>query len=132
MVPTRELVDLKIVKLVARGANGAFCLLPRHADFVTALVPGIVVITYANGAEGADRIERFIATDEGLLIKCAAEVFVSVAHAVVGDDIDLLRETLDARLGALDDEARRARSALARLEASTLRGFLDLETARHV
>ena len=126
MVPTRELIDESIVKIVARGADGAFCLLPRHADFVSALVPGIIVATRADG------IERFLATDEGLLVKTGPDVLISVAHASAGDDVDSLRKALDARFDALDDEARRARTALARLEASTLRGFLDLERARHV
>ena len=31
------------VKLVAEAPNGAFCLLPRHVDFVAALVPGLTI-----------------------------------------------------------------------------------------
>ncbi|MGE0311715.1 MAG: F0F1 ATP synthase subunit epsilon [Lautropia sp.] len=126
MVPTGELFDRPVVKLVARGADGSFCLLPRHADVVAALVPGIAVATDVDG------VEHFIAADEGLLVKVGPDVLVSVAHAVLGHDVDDLREALDARLAALDDEARRARSALARLEASALRGFLDLEQVHDV
>lgn len=126
MVPTHELVDRPIAKLIARGRDGAFCLLPRHVDFVSALTPGIMAAT------GIDGKEVFIATDEGLLVKTGADVLVSVTHAIEGSDIGRLREALDEQLGAIDDEERRARTALARLEANALRGFLDLERMGHV
>ena len=126
MVPTHELIDFAIRKLVARGIDGAFCLLPRHIDFVSALVPGILVVTPVSGAA------RYVAIDEGLLVKIGDDVLVSVAHAMVGDDLAELRSALDARRNAIDEESRRARTALARLEARALRGVFDLERGAHV
>ena len=42
LLPTEILVDEEVVKVVAEAQNGSFCLLPRHIDFVAALVPGLL------------------------------------------------------------------------------------------
>lgn len=126
MLPTHVLVDEHAVKVLARGADGAFCVLPRHAGFVTALVPGILVYLLEDGTE------RFVATDEGVLVKVGNDVLVSTPNGTTGDELDTLRDAVDTELLELDEEARRARSALARLEASTLRTFLELERHAHV
>jgi len=40
LLPTQVLVDEPVSKVVAEGEDGSFCLLPRHVDFTSALVPG--------------------------------------------------------------------------------------------
>ena len=119
--PTAVLADCEVAKIVAEAANGFFCLLPQHVDFVAALVPGILYYTLPGGAE------RYAAVDEGTLVKCADEVFVSVLHATLGDDLGTLEATVARAFRVLDEEERRARSALGRLEASALRGLYELE-----
>jgi len=121
LLPTEVLVDEEVVKVVAEAQNGFFGLLPRHVDFVAALVPGILSFV--------DREERvqLVAVDEGVLVKCGSQVRVSVLNAVRGDALADLQETVVARFRHLDDEQRSARSALGRLEAGTLRRFLELE-----
>ena len=42
LLPTEVLIDEEARKITAEAQNGSFCLLPRHIDFVTALVPGIL------------------------------------------------------------------------------------------
>ncbi|HBE49542.1 MAG TPA: F0F1 ATP synthase subunit epsilon, partial [Cyanobacteria bacterium UBA11369] len=43
LLPTKILLEEEVSKITAEAANGSFCLLPRHIDFVTALVPGILI-----------------------------------------------------------------------------------------
>jgi F-type H+-transporting ATPase subunit epsilon len=124
LLPSRVLVDEEVTKVIAEAGNGWFCLLPRHADFVAALVPGVLVFTTAAGAEG------LAAIDHGVLVKCETEVLVSAGRGATGDDLGSLRVVVEREFLALDDRERAARSALARLEAGVVRRFVEME-ARH-
>ncbi len=121
LLPTEILVDEPATKVIAEAANGAFCLLPRHIDFVAALVPGILLYETTQGKE------RLLANDTGILVKAGDRVRVSVLNAVRGTSLDALRETVEAHFKSLDEHERLTRSALARLEAGTLRRFQRLE-----
>jgi F-type H+-transporting ATPase subunit epsilon len=123
-LPTEKLLDEPARKVIAEAEDGFFCLLPRHVDFTTALVPGILVFVNAQGDE------RFLAVDQGALVKAADEVRVSTFNAVAGEDLGRLRQTVDEAFLSLDEREREARSALARLEAGTLRRFVELEENR--
>ena len=122
LLPTEILVDEEVAKVVAEAQNGSFCLLPRHIDFVAALVPGL--LSFVKTADGA---EEFLAADEGLLVKCGPQVLVSTRQAVRGEELGLLRETVEKTFKVLSDQEKRARSALANLEANFIRRFLKLE-----
>jgi F-type H+-transporting ATPase subunit epsilon len=121
LLPTEVLVDEEVVKVIAEAQNGFFGLLPHHIDFVAALVPGILSFTDQDGRD------QHVAVDEGVLVKCGAEVRVSVWNAVRGDALTDLQETVASRFRHLDDEQRSARTALGRLEAGALRRFVELE-----
>lgn len=121
LLPTEVLVDEDTVKVIAEAANGSFCLLPRHVDFVAALVSGLLFYTTPAGTE------KLLAVDEGTLVKCGDEVLVSVLHAACGKDAATLQQQVVTSFQSLDEDERRARSALARLEAATMRQFFELE-----
>ncbi len=122
LLPTEILVYEEVAKVVAEAQNGSFCLLPRHIDFVAALVPGL--LSFVKTADGA---EEFLAADEGLLVKCGPQVLVSTRQAVRGGELGLLRETVEKTFKVLTDQEKRARTALANLEANFIRRFLKLE-----
>lgn len=124
-LPTEVLVDDEVRKVVTEAENGSFCILPRHIDFVAALVPGILVF------HDREDNESFAALDEGLLVKCGSSVFVSTRNGVQGDDLAELRKLVEERFLDLDEHERKARTALARLEAGTLRGFRELQEQLH-
>jgi len=122
LLPTEILVDEEVAKVVAEAQNGSFCLLPRHIDFVAALVPGL--LSFVKTADGA---EEFLAADEGLLVKCGPQVLVSTRQAVRGGELGLLRETVEKTFKVLTDQEKRTRTALANLEANFIRRLLKLE-----
>ena len=121
LLPTQVLVDEAVTRVVAEAENGAFGLLPRHIDFVAALVPGVLIYETGNGKE------VYLGVDEGVLVKCAGEVLVSTRNAVPGDDLQTLRQTVRERYLELDEHEKSARSALARLEAGVVRRFIELK-----
>lgn len=124
LLPTEVLVNEDAAKVTAEAENGFFTLLPRHVDFVAALVPG--VFTYVTPRGG----EHYLALDGGILVKRGREVLVSSARAVRGDSLENLREAVELKFKQLGDHERKARSVLARLEADTLRRFMELGKER--
>ena len=120
LIPTKILIHLPVVKVVAEAENGSFCLLPHHVDFLTFLVPGLLSFVDKDGKE------QFAAVGEGLLVKRGGDVLVSVRQAVRGGDLGRLRRTLREEFEILDDRERAAHAAVAKLEASFLRGYLEL------
>jgi len=121
LLPTEVLVDEEVVKVIAEADNGSFCLLPRHVDFVTAIVPGIFSFITP------DLVEQFYAVDEGILIKCGQEIMLSIRNAVRGPDLGVLKKTVEKQFVELEDREKMSRSALARLEAGFIRRFMDIE-----
>ena len=113
-------VDRPVRRIVAEGPEGRFGMLPGHIDFVSALVPGILLYETEDGSE------RFVAVNSGTLVKCSDEVRVAVRGAVEGDDLGALRKRVEAEFRQHDEEERDARAALARLEAGMVRRFRDL------
>lgn len=120
MLPSGVLLDQEAAKVVAEAQDGSFCLLPRHADFVTALVPGILALTTRDGAE------TFLAVDEGILVKRGPEVLVSTWNAVTGA-LGELRHAANDQFWKLDEGERRARRALDHLEVSLVRQVVTWE-----
>lgn len=123
LLPAKVLISERASKVIAEGHQGSFCLLPDHIDFVAGLVPGL--LSYVD----ADDKERFVAVDEGVLVKRGREVLVSSRHAVRGDDIESLRTTVHKDFLSIDSRERNARSALARLERDLIERFVELGEA---
>jgi F-type H+-transporting ATPase subunit epsilon len=120
MVPHWSLVDEEARKVSAEAQNGSFTILPRHIDFVTALVPGILSFVAGDGRE------VFLAVDEAVLVKCGAQVSVSAVDAVRGESLETLRRTLQEQFLARDERERRSRTVLTRLETTVARRFVEM------
>ena len=121
ITPDTQAVDRDARKVIAEAPNGSFCLLPRHIDFVAALVPGILIY------ETPEKQEVFLAVDEGVLVKCGDEVRVAVANAVEASELSRLRETVEERFKEIDEHERRALKAVNKIEAGFVRRFLEIQ-----
>lgn len=123
-LPTRTLFDGAATNLFAVAEDGAFGLLPNHIDFVTALVPSVMILTTANS------VEQFFGIDEGILIKIGHQVDIAIRRGVQGGNLDDLHDTVMTTFVQVDEEERVARSALSRLEAGIVRRFGHLRMQR--
>ena len=121
LLPNEVFLNCEVSKVTAEAQNGHFCLLPRHVDFVAALVPGL--LSY----EDRDGHEHFLAIDEGALVKCGAEVLVSTRSAAQSSDLGQLRLVVEEQFEVLGERERLARSAAARLEAGLVRRFMKFD-----
>jgi len=122
LLPTEILLDEAVRKVTAEAANGSFCLLPKHIDFVAALVPGL--LSFETEKEGR---EVFLAVAEGVLVKSGQEVLVSVRNAARGGDLGEMRQIVEEKFKILDDKEKTARTAMARIEAGFVRRFLEVQ-----
>ncbi|GAA6203139.1 ATPase [Aquicoccus sp. SU-CL01552] len=120
-LPTRTLFEGRAERVTAVAPTGAFGIWPNHVNFVTALVPSVMTLRLASGAEAIFGI------DEGLLVKIGCTVAVAALRGVHGDDLGSLQETVKARFSGMDEELRQARSALSRLEAELVRLVAELQ-----
>jgi F-type H+-transporting ATPase subunit epsilon len=120
VVPTGVLIEQETMKITAEAENGSFCLLPNHIDFVAALVPGLFSFETGRGDE------EILAIDEGLLVKCGAEVMVSTRNAVRGAALGQLKQAVEQQFLVLDEREKQARSVLAKLEADLVGRFIRL------
>lgn len=121
LLPTTIAADETVVRVTAEGVHGSFVILPRHVDFLVALVPGLLSF------EGEDGRERFAAVDGGLLVKHGSNLLVPTRRAVLGDDLETLRDTIERVFLAEDGRERQARTAMARLEADFIRRLMELD-----
>ncbi|KAB2887996.1 MAG: F0F1 ATP synthase subunit epsilon [Desulfobulbaceae bacterium] len=107
-----------VSRIVAETLQGSMGILPRRLDCVAALVPGILLF------EEDDQGETYVAVDEGVLVKRGSRVLVSVRNAIGGDDLGLLHEAIVREFLNLDEEARRVRQVLAKMESMFIRRFV--------
>ena len=121
LLAAEVLVEVDVSKVIAEAHNGHFCLLPKHVDFFTALVPGILSFEVSGGRE------EYLAVDEGILVKCGDDVLVSVRNAVRGPDLGQLRRTVSEKFEAIGEHEKSARTAMAKIEAGFVRRFLEIQ-----
>lgn len=120
VLPTKILMELDVLKVNAEAENGMFCLLPRHLDFVATLVPSLLSLITSEDEE------KFLAIDQGILVKQGDQVTVATHHAVQGVDLGMLNQTVEQQFRLIDEREKIARAVLAKLEVSTIRGFIKL------
>ncbi len=119
-LPSHVFWESKTVnKVVAEGLEGYFTLLPRHIDYVSVLVPGILTVSTGN-------TEAFFAVDHGTLVKQGHTVRIATRNCVQGDDISTLSAIVDQEFRELDDMERKVRTALTGLEHAMIRRFSEL------
>lgn len=118
-LPTEIFLDTETTRVIAEGPQGSFGMLPRHIDYVSPLVPGILTYVTSGGQE------HFLALDGGILTKQGGDVTVATRHAVKGE-LGTLRNEVEKMLLSLDERNKASRSAVARLEAGFLKRFMSL------
>ncbi len=121
ITPAEIKVDAPARWVRADAPDGSFALLPRHIDFVTRLVPGLITFERTDGAI------RYAGSGAATLVKRGPDVMISAHDVVLGDTPDEVQQQLARALRTIDEIERQERALLARLEADMIRRFQDLE-----
>ena len=113
LLPFKVFMETANVKrIVAETIDGHYGFLPQRLDCVAALLPGI--FTYETTTGGT----KYIAVDDGILIKAGTEVMVSVRNAIGGADLGKLHELVEKEFKDIDDNEKNVRSVMAKMESS--------------
>lgn len=120
-MPAEVMFEEQVSRIRAEARNGWFGILPKHIDFVTALVPGVLTF------QPCGKSEEYLAIDHGILVKCGAEVSLSTRNAVRGSNLEMLKENVEAQLRQREEREKQARALEARLEADLVRTLLEAE-----
>lgn len=122
LLPDRVFADeAKVARIVFTTPGGSFGLLPRRADCVAAIVPGL----FAYQAEGADEVT--VALDEGVLVKAGGNVLISVRRAIAGSNIEQLQHSIATEFLTLSDLQQAQRRVSAQLESGFIKRFAAFE-----
>ncbi|TLP72847.1 F0F1 ATP synthase subunit epsilon [Maribacter sp. ACAM166] len=121
LLPYGVFADIKNVKrIVAETTAGSYGILPRRLDCTAALVTGILL--YETESEG----EKYIAVNEGILIKAGEQVSISVRNAIGNAPLGKLKAKVEKEMVELDEQEVSARIVMAKLETGFLRSFQKL------
>ena len=108
-----------VVALRAEDESGEFGILPRHADFVTALGVSVVGWRRAGGQHG------YCAVRGGLLTVSGGEaVAIATREAILGDDLASLETVVRGRLAGEAEEERQARSHAEQFRIQAIREII--------
>ena len=114
----------EVLRIVAETGAGSFGFLPNRLDCVAALAPGI--LTYQTQQDGT----VYVAVDEGVLVKAGADVLISVRHAIGGTDLSQLHAAVKREFLTLDDQEKKVRTAVAKMESGLIGRLAELQNER--
>ena len=118
LLPYGVFADIKNVKkIVVDTTAGSYGMLPQRLDCTAALVTGILL--YETASEG----EKYVAVNEGILIKTGTQVSISVRHAIGDAPLGRLKEMVEKEMLELDELEINARTVMAKLETGFLQSF---------
>jgi len=123
-IPTEVILDKTgVVRMVVETASGSLGILPLRLDCIACLVPGVLLF------ETKDEGERFIAVDEGILVKTGSDVNVSVKYAVIAKELGTIEKIVKEQFLMQSEQEKKIRSMLAKLESDFIKNLMEF--SRH-
>jgi len=122
LTPSGIVVDERVSRVRFDAQDGSFTFLPKHADFATVIVPGLVSFEIADGEQAGKEI--YMACDRGMLVKANATVLLSVRRAVISENLAELSYTITEEFKKDEENRKAVNVAMARLENGLTRRVL--------
>lgn len=119
MTPYAVALNTSVSQVTLDAMDGFFTLKPKHMDFVNALKTGI--ISYKKDGE-----EFFIACNRGVVVKKGEDVFISTPLAILGKNLDELKQKIAIDIQKMEEERKEVRVSMARLEVGLTKGLSSL------
>ncbi len=105
-----------VTSLRAEDESGGFGILDGHADFLTVLVPSVLIWRHADGRQGYCAVRQGVLTVRG-----GHEIAVATRQAQLGTDLETLERAVLDRFAAEDEAERAARVAATRMHMQAIR-----------
>lgn len=113
-----------VAKVSAEGLEGWFTMLPRHADYASALLPSILAYSAADGRES------YVGVNGGALVKLGPEVRVATTDVIRAPSLAELERRISEEFEAAEEGEKKSRAASALAEGSMARFILELKEAK--
>lgn len=123
ILPDELLLEKEVASITLETAYGYITMKPAHIDYLAAVVPG--VLSYYDQSQE----EKYLAVDQGILVKKGKLVSISLKNAIKGENLNLLKETVEKEFKKLLESEKKARTALEKLEAKFIKGFWEISKA---
>lgn len=120
VLPSCVLLTESAVQVHLNTVAGSYGILPRHADFATALVSGIFEYRTPGGEV------RYVAADGGAAVKQGNEVVVATPYGATSTNLRELEAGVREHFAATDARERQLLEVMRRLEASLTHGVWEL------
>ncbi|WP_414733719.1 F0F1 ATP synthase subunit epsilon [Acetobacterium carbinolicum] len=120
VLPNQTILDQEVDKITAPGTMGSFQILPRHIDVAWSLKPGILILEM-------NEQEDYYAIHQGILVKEGETVYIASFEAIKGNSLEDLYQVLVESYRVQNDQEKKAREVLIKLEADTVRRFMEIE-----
>jgi F-type H+-transporting ATPase subunit epsilon len=117
LLPYKIYADEHGVKeVVAVTKQGSFGLLPHRLDCTAVLAPGILTYTTDQGTV------KYVAVDEGVLVKAGTDILISVHKAIGGTDLSQLHKQVTEQFTKLNEQEKNVQMVMRSVET----GFIEL------
>ncbi|PIS01150.1 MAG: F0F1 ATP synthase subunit epsilon [Chlamydiae bacterium CG10_big_fil_rev_8_21_14_0_10_35_9] len=120
ITPTNIITKEKVGKVIGEDPDGSFGILPKHIDFVTKIVPSILVYTDDQG-------EGYIGVDEGILVKQQDVIQISVQTALESRNLGQLHNEMEVHFKNQEEEEEQTALETTKLELGIVKSFYDLK-----
>ena len=107
--------------MIFDAKDGSFCLLPRHIDFVSVLVPSILTFQSQNGTE------QYLVHDEGILVKQDLEVLIAIKHGLIENTLGSLKNRLEKEFQDIETQEKKTKQLLTDMEVDFIKRFLEIK-----
>ena len=118
--PFMSVIEAKTDKIHIPTMRGDWCILPRHADAIFTLQPGIII--YSGGDQ-----TLAAAINAGLCVKTGANVTIATNRAVASRHLEDLSHAVEEQFRLEEEEERRTQTAMTQIEIGIIRHLLELE-----
>jgi len=119
--PIEMLLDEEVKKFTFQGKEGYVTILPNHIDYVSSFETNIM--NYIN----RDGNRKFVALNNGVLVKYSNKVRLTAYKAIIGDDLDDLKAKINEVVEEEDNIEKEINKNLKQLEYYMFNNLINLK-----
>jgi len=109
-----------ITNVTAETTVGSFCLLPHRLDCIAVLRAGILTF------DDDSKEKRYVAINEGLLIKSQNNVLISTRKAISSKNLEQLKNAVEEDFLKIDEQELIMKQAIAKMQSNFIQGLSGL------
>ncbi len=119
--PIEIILDEEVKQLTFEGKEGYLTILPNHIDYVSSFDTNIMYYIKNNGDK------KFIALNNGILLKYSNKVRLTAYKAILGDNIKDLKNKINQAIDIEDNIEKEINKNLKQLEYYMFNNLINIK-----